>query len=58
MRAPGMPRAAARTIVHELLLGEPMARFGSTGRSSGSFMVTKTIPVLTSPPPKPPTQPP
>ena len=32
--------------------------FGSTGRSAGSFMVTKTKPLLTSPPPKPPTKPP
>ena len=30
--------------------------FGSGGRSSGSFMVTIIIPVLTSPPPKPPTK--
>ena len=52
---PGIAFARLAHDVHELLLASGRCPVcGSAGRSPGSFRVTNTMPVLTSPPPKPP----
>ena len=56
-RLPGIAFTVSRTTAMNSAWLKGRCRLGSTGRSPGSFMVMKTIPVLTSPPPNPPTAP-
>ena len=58
IRAPGKALVACRVTAMSSFCESRLPVFGSTGRSAGSFMVTKRKPLLTSPPPKPPTKPP
>ena len=58
MRAPGIALAAWRATFIRSCCDSRRPSFLSTGRSGGSFIVTNTKPLFTSPPPKPPTKPP